>query len=119
MDVDLTCISLNVRGFRDITKRKSIFLFCKGKKANLILLQETRSKPDDEKCWSNQWGDKIIFDHCSTKPAGLANLFCNFPGKVVSSQSSNNGHWLICVLNIDGRYSIIVNVYGFNNPAQN
>lgn len=119
MNVDFSCISLNARGLRDITKRKSIFLFCKGEKANFILLQETHSKPDDEKFWINQWGDKIIFDHGSTRSAGLAILFCNSPGKLVASKSSNNGHWLICVLNIDEQYSILANIYGFNNPAQN
>ena len=60
MNVDFSCISLNARGLRDITKRKSIFLFCKCEKANFILLQETHSKPDDEKFWINQLGDKII-----------------------------------------------------------
>lgn len=37
----------------------------------------------------------------------------------MASKSSNNGHWLICVLNIDEQYSILANIYGFNNPAQN
>lgn len=119
MNVDFSCISLNARGLRDITKRKSIFLFCKGEKANFILLQETHSKQEDEKFWTNQWGDKIIFDHGSTKSAGLAILFCNSPGKLVTSKLSNNGHWLICVLNIDDQYCILANIYGFNNPAQN
>lgn len=80
MNICFSGISLNARGLRDNIKRKSIFLFCKGEKANFILLQETHSKPEDEKFWVNQWGDKIIFDHGSTKSAGLAILFCNSPG---------------------------------------
>lgn len=93
MNICFSGISLNARGLR-----KSVFLFCKGEKANFILLQETHSKPEDEKFWVNQWGDKIIFDHGSTKSAGLAILFCNSLGKVVTSRGSNNGHWLLCVL---------------------
>lgn len=81
------------------------------------MLQETHS--EDGRFWINQWGDKIIFDHGSTKSAELAILFCNSPGKLVTSKSSNNGHWLICVLNSDDQCSILVNVYGFNNSAQN
>jgi len=69
MDVSFWCISLNVRGLRDNTKRKSIFLFCKGEKAHITLLQETHSTPEDEKFWVNQWGDKIIFDHQQVSPS--------------------------------------------------
>ncbi len=43
-----SCISLNVRGLKENTKRKSLFLFCKGEKAQFIFLQETHSKPEDE-----------------------------------------------------------------------
>lgn len=82
-------------------------------------MQETHSKPEDEKFWVNQWGDKIIFDHGSTRSAGSAILFCNSPAKLVTSRISNNGHWIICVLVIDEKYNILVNVYGFHNLIQN
>ncbi len=114
-----SCISLIARGLRENTKRKSLFLFCNGEKAQLILLQETHSKSEDENIWVNQWGDKILFDHGSTRSAGVAILFCNSPGKLITSRFSNNGHWLICVLNMDDHYFIMVNVYGFNNVIQN
>lgn len=94
-------------------------MFCKGEKAPFILLQETHSKPEDEHFWINQWGDKIIFDRGSTRSAGVAILFCNSPGKVVTSRFSNNGHWLIFVLNMDDRFFILINIYGFNNVIQN
>ncbi len=48
MNVVFLCISLNARDLRDSTKRKSIFLFCKGEKAHFILLQETHSTLEDE-----------------------------------------------------------------------
>ena len=59
----------------------------------------------------------IFFYPGSTRSAGVAILFSNSPGKL--SRTSNNGHWLICVLNIDEQYSILVNVYGVNNLTQN
>lgn len=37
----------------------------------------------------------------------------------MTSGFSNNGHWLICVMNMDGHYFIMVNIYGFNNVIQN
>lgn len=119
MNISFSCISLNARGIRENTKRKSIFLFCKGEKAHFIFLQETHSKTEDEKFWVNQWGDKIMFDHGSNRSAGVAILFCNSPGKVLTSRFSNNGHWLISVLKIDDQLFFLTNVYGFNNLIQN
>lgn len=49
----------------------------------------------------------------------MAILFCNSPGKLEALRISNNGHWLICVLNIDEQYYILVNIHGFNNLTQN
>lgn len=119
MNVSFSCFSLNVRGLRDITKRKSIFLFCKGERANYFFLQETHSNPEDEKFWINQWGDKIIFDHGTNKSAGLAILFFNSPGKLLTSKSSKTGHWLMCVLDLNEHHIILVNIYGFNSPGLN
>ncbi len=38
-----SCFSLNVRGLRDLNKRKAVFLFCKSKKRDIYFLQETHS----------------------------------------------------------------------------
>lgn len=40
-------ISLNTRGLEDNTKRKAIFLFCKGQQAQCVFLQETHSSKED------------------------------------------------------------------------
>jgi len=55
--------SLNVRGLKNSTKRKALFLFCKELKANLIFLQETHSGTADEKFWKQQWGDNVLYSH--------------------------------------------------------
>lgn len=70
-------------------KRKSIFLFCKNEKAQCYLLQETHSNNTDEKFWSNQWGDKIVFSHGTNRSAGVAILLNNFPGKVVTTKKDS------------------------------
>lgn len=74
-------VSLNTRGLRDFVKRKSVFLFCENEKAQCFLLQETHSVEIDEKFWSNQGGDKILFFHGSNRSAGIAILLNNFLGK--------------------------------------
>lgn len=112
-------VSLNTRGLRDFVKRKSIFLFCKNERAQCFLLQETHSVDLDEKFWSNQWGDKIIFSHGSNRSAGVAILLNHFPGKILATVRDTCGHWLICVFEIDNHFLILGNIYGYNTLNQN
>lgn len=116
---DFSFVSLNARGLRDSIKRKSIFLFCKNQKSQCYLLQETHSNYMDEKFWSNQWGDKILFNHGTNRSAGVAILLNNFPGKVLTSNRDPLGHWILCVLEANEDFMIIGNIYGCNNPNQN
>ncbi len=51
----ISLASLNVRGLKDLVKRKALFLFCKGRKPHCLLLQETHSSEVDTKFWANQW----------------------------------------------------------------
>ena len=54
-------LSLNVRGIRDLHKRKSIFTWVRNQKTDIIFLQETFSMPDVFHSWKFQWpGDLII-----------------------------------------------------------
>lgn len=56
VDFILTCMFdctisfswLNVRGLKDIVKRKTLFLFCKGQKVHCWFWQETHSSDEDE-----------------------------------------------------------------------
>ena len=45
-NVCFNVLSLNVRGIRDLNKRKSIFTWVRNQKADIIFLQETFSTPD-------------------------------------------------------------------------
>lgn len=118
-NLDLSCVSLNARGLRDNIKRKSIFMFCKSTKASCILLQETHSIETDERFWLNQWGDKILFSHGSNKSAGVAFLFNNFLGKILTSKRDDCGHLIFCVVELEKSLFILGNVYGYHNPNLN
>lgn len=61
-------------------------------KANCILVQETHSINEDERFWSNQWGDKVILCHGTNKSAGVALLFHNFNGKIKNVNKDTNDH---------------------------
>ena len=56
--VNLSLVSLNVRGIRVQTKRRSIFSYLKDQGANVYFLQGTYSEPADENMWKNEWGGK-------------------------------------------------------------
>ena len=69
-NVKCKIISLNVRGIRDQTKRRSIFTYLKDQKAAFYFLQETHSDSNDEAMWQSEWrggrGGKILFSHGHT-----------------------------------------------------
>ncbi len=102
---------MNARGLKDKVKRKYIFLFCKGQKTHFVFLQETHSTEEDVAFCKMQWGDTILFSHGSSRSAGVAICLNNCPGKVVTSQSDAHGHWLTTVVNCEGIFVILVNVY--------
>uniref|UniRef100_A0A3B3DY82 Reverse transcriptase domain-containing protein n=1 Tax=Oryzias melastigma TaxID=30732 RepID=A0A3B3DY82_ORYME len=115
----LSFISLNSRGLKDITKRKALFLFCKEQKAQVIFLQETHSSNNDMVFWKNQWGDTILFSHGSNRSAGTAICFNNCPGQIIEYKSDLKGHWIIVILNIEGCFWIVCNIYGYNTDTDN
>lgn len=113
-------MSVNARGLRNMTKRKSFFLFCKGKNANIIFfLQETHSKIEDITFWSKQWGDEVFFSHGTSRSAGVAILLKNFKGQVISHMADVNGHWLMLILTLDDFKFILINIYGYNGSTEN
>uniref|UniRef100_A0A3B1J8J0 Reverse transcriptase domain-containing protein n=1 Tax=Astyanax mexicanus TaxID=7994 RepID=A0A3B1J8J0_ASTMX len=111
--------SLNVRGLKDIVKRKALFLFSKGQNLNCFLFQETHSSSTDETFWANQWGDRILFSHGTNRSGGVAICFNHFPGDILTHKGDKNGHWLAVVTQNDNLVLIIVNVYGFGNDSLN
>ena len=50
-------LTLNVRGLKEVIKRKSIFEYCR-QRADIICLQETHSECEDCKKMELEWGGK-------------------------------------------------------------
>lgn len=82
-------------------------------KKHHVFYKKTHSNDMDEKCWSNRWGDKIIFSHGTNRWAGVA-LLLNFPGKILVTNRDSLGHWLICVIEAN-EFLTLGNIYGYNN----
>ena len=90
--VNLDILSLNVRGIRDLTKRRSILSFLKDLKANIYFLQETYSEPNDENIWKNEWGGEIFFSHGTNHSKGVCTLVNpSFHCQVDCCYSNNSG----------------------------
>ena len=67
-------VSLNVRGIREPTKRRSIFSYLKDQKASFYFLQETYSERSDENVWRNECGGEVFFSHGSKHSRGVCIL---------------------------------------------
>ena len=50
--------SLNMRGGRDVWKRRSVFEYLKSLNANIIILQECHILDEDFKDWEEEWGGR-------------------------------------------------------------
>lgn len=107
--------SLNVRGIRDNSKRKAVFIFCRQQESEVIFIQETHSVSNDVKFWKAQWGDYSLFSHATTQSAGVAILFNKFKGDVLESLSSDDGRWIIAVCKLENSTFCLCNLYGHNN----
>jgi len=67
----LSLISFNVRGLRNIVKRKALFLFAKQFRADFCFVQEAHSIKEDTKFWTSQWGNSVWFARGSEHSAGV------------------------------------------------
>lgn len=115
----LSIASLNVRGIREITKRKALFLFLKRTDADFIFCQETHSTDLDEKFWKSQWGKSIFFSHGTSHSAGVMVLMNRFKGDVLNSVTCENGRWVILTVKLDNTIFILCNIYGHNSNTLN
>ena len=93
----LKVFSLNVRGIRDQTKRRSIFLFLKDQNANIYFLQETYSEPCDENIWKKEWGGELFFSHGTKHSKGVCILINPIMQLQVEYQYSNNSGRIVLI----------------------
>jgi len=91
-----------VRGLREQTQRKAVFLFCKTFKADFYFLQETHALSSDVNFWRNQCGNNIWMSSGNSKSAGVAVLKAPFRETLHDS-----GRWVILVIEFMENYFIL------------
>ena len=67
-------VSLNVKGSSKFQKRRTMFTWCRKRKADIISFQKTHSTVITETQWKNEWGAEIIRSHGSSNARGVAIL---------------------------------------------
>ena len=108
-------VSLNVRGISNFHKKRTMFTWCRKRKADVIFLQETHSKEDSEKQWANEWGGKAFFSHGSPNSCGVAILISNnFNCVIQKSIVDPQGRFIILKAGIQDKVYILVNIYAPN-----
>ena len=107
MDRDILFKTLNVRGLRNVRKRKCIFERSKGM---ITCIQETHSTEKDEGEWTREWGGKIIFSHGTIQSAGVAILIPN-DIEVGEIDRDNEGRIVKVAINIVNEWVDVISVY--------
>lgn len=115
MKREFTCLSLNVRGLRQETKRRELFRLFERKDPAVVLLQETFSTEEVVQIWTNEWGGSCIFNHGTANSKGVAILLAKDQiDKVESVHKDIEGRFLLAILHINERKVLFGSIYGPN-----
>ena len=79
-------------------------------------MQETFSKPEDEKFWTIEWGGKVFFSHGTEHSKGvtmLINPASKFQVSIV--EIDHHGRYLITKLRVERTIVYVINVYAPND----
>ena len=104
-----------MRGLSNFRKRRTIFLWYRKRKLDLVFLQETHSIAATENQWRNEWGAEMISCHGSSNSRGVAILFkngidCSINHKILDPE----GRYIILKACIQDKDYVLINVYAPN-----
>ena len=111
MDDQLKLCTFNVNGLGQKEKRLSVFKRL-AKLNSIILLQETHSKPCNEKEWRDEWRGEILFNHGSSNSCGVATLIPPNANCIVKEiDNDKNGRLQIIHITSHESEYILANIY--------
>ena len=117
--MELTFLSLNVRGLNKTTKRRQLFRWLHQQTSDVIFLQETYSSVQTVKLWEAEWGGKMLTCHGSTHSRGVMILFKPKINVSISNViRDKNGRYIVSEAAIDDVKRILVNIYAPNDQTQ-
>ena len=110
----------NCRGLRADKNRLKVYEWLRGKKSDLIFLQETHCIKQDENRWKKEWNGDIIFSNGTRDSRGVMILLKPNPNiEIVNvSTGEDSGRVLFVTLNMYGLETLVVNVYAPNEDNE-
>jgi len=116
----LKIISFNGNGLNAPIRRQRALVWGKKQNADILLLQETHSCPDDECDWLRDWGGDIYMSHWSTNSKGVGIFIAPHVNyDLMSRYTDTDGRVVIIEISINERKLTICNSYGFNEDNPN
>ena len=113
----LTCLSLNVRGLKNDTKRHSVFFWLRKQNCDVIFLQETHChSKKQEYCWGKEWDGQSVWGFGTNNSKGVTILFnrqLKYQYNVVARDM--NGRYLVIDLKIQDKEFRLINTYAPNH----
>jgi len=118
-NLDIKCLSINIRGLNKSIKRRSVFRWIHNQKAQFIFLQETHSTQINTDFWTAEWGGKIFFSHGTSNSKGVMILINpKLDCKIENCISDRHGRYIILDVSIDDSRVTLVNIYAPNDLNQ-
>ena len=112
----LKIASFNANGLGNNSKRKDVFDYLRKQDLDIVLLQETHFKSEQENFIRSNWGYECFISGNSSNQGGVAILFNNtFEFKLHSQYKSDNGNFIVLDLEILNKRLSLVNLYGPSN----
>ena len=109
-----TLTTLNCKGLRDTTKRRSILQFLKTKQISIILLQETHIVEEDLKLLQQEWEIGSICLNAGTTASAGQLVLTSKHMKIVENISHEQGRLQEVILRDQEFILRIFNIYGYN-----
>ena len=108
-------VSINVKGISNFQRRRTMFTWCRKRKADIISLQETHSTVNTEKQRRNEWGAEVITSHGSPNARGVAILIkagfgCSIHQQILDSM----GRYIIVKAVFQDKTCVLINIYAPN-----
>lgn len=115
----MSCINLyswNVRGLRDVKKRKALYQVLNEKNIDICLVQETFLTAELEKEIGFEWKGVVIHNYGSNHLKGVSVFIKdNNKVKIDTLFKDNEGRFILLNLNIDNEIFTVVNIYAPND----
>ena len=104
-------VSLNVKGISNFQKRRTMFTWCRKRKADIIFLQETHSTVKTETQWKNEWGAEIITSHGSSNACGAILIKAGFDCSIHHQILDPMRRYIIVKAVIQDKTYVLINIY--------